>query len=240
MPAQGKAALRAGEVHVWRVDLAAHGDAAGGLAGALDDEERARAQRFYFERDRRRFAASHAILRDILRRYLGISAGEVRFTLDRYGKPSLAGEGERGDLRFNMSHSGELALYAVAAGRDVGVDVEYTEREFDFDAIAERFFSVAEAAEIRALAAGQRAQAFFNCWTRKEAYIKARGLGLFLELDSFSVSTVALTHGEAVAVRLPPDAEGRWSVVNVDAGRGYAAAVAAEGAHPRVAFFDWA
>jgi 4'-phosphopantetheinyl transferase len=180
------------------------------------------------------------MLRDILGRYLGVGAGQVEFTLDQYGKPSLGGEGARGDLRFNMSHSGELALYAVAAGRDVGVDVECTGREFDFDGIAERFFSPAEAAEIQALAAGQRAQAFFNCWTRKEAYIKARGLGLFLELDSFSVSTAVLTHGEAVAVRLPPDAERRWSVVNVDPGRGYAAAVAVEGAHPSFKFFDWA
>src|SRR5262249_23128168 len=144
----------------------------------LSPEERERADRFHFARDRDRFVIAHAVLRQILALYLQSQPELIQFVQQKHGKPELAPESNPLGLTFNLSHSGEVALVAVAAHMQLGVDVELMRSDFGGEEIAERFFSRPEVEKLRLLAAHQRTRAFFQCWTRKEAYLKARGEGL--------------------------------------------------------------
>ena len=154
------------------------------LARSLNADEQARAARFIRESDRRHFIAARGQLRAILALYTAQAAVSIRFSYNPQGKPALA----MGEPRFNLSHSAGLGLLAVAAGQEVGVDVEEIARQVDYTNISKRYFASGEAAALLALPAADQRQAFFNCWTRKEAYIKARGLGMAIPLDSFEVS----------------------------------------------------
>jgi 4'-phosphopantetheinyl transferase len=183
----------------------------------LAPEERERSLRFRFAEHRRQFIVCRGALREALAGYVEQSPALLRFDCNRYGKPALSGE----DIRFNLSHSGVWAMLAVS-DREVGIDIERIEPRFMQDQIPERFFSAREVTELRSLPRCEQTAAFFRCWTRKEAYIKARGLGLALPLDSFDVS-------------LRPDdppallRAGNWSIQNLEAPSGYAAAIVAEG-----------
>jgi len=236
-------------VHVWRAGLDVEAAQVETLREILDENERSRAQGFLFERDRRRFIVSHGVLRVMLGRYLGIEPKEIGFAQNAWGKPSVAaaaGGSARPtgalDLRFNMSHSHELALYALAAGREVGVDIEYVESARACAEIAERFFASDEAAAIKALPEESRPRAFFACWTRKEAYVKATGMGLSIPLDGFVVSIAPglVLRSEAPLRRVADDSAllsttfdereaGRWSLIDIAAGPLYAAAIAVQG-----------
>lgn len=155
----------------------------------LSPDERERAERFHFDRDRDRFIARRGILRTLLARRLGETPSALRFTCNPYGKPGLAG----GGCAFNLSHSRGYALYAFG-DIDVGCDIEFHDPRFLADKIPERLFSAAEVRELRAYPDERQTAAFFDAWTRKEAYIKARGLGLALSLDSFDVSLAPSEH----------------------------------------------
>lgn len=188
------------------------------LYETLAPEERDRAQRFRFVADRRHYIACRGAMREILSHYLEVEPSAIRFTLNRYGKPMLV----ESDVRFNVSHSGQWAMLAVTRGRQVGIDIERMDPRFAQEQIPERFFSPREVADLRSLPAHEQVAAFFRCWTRKEAYIKARGMGLALELDSFDVT---LRPDQAPAL----DRAGNWSIRNLEAPAGYAAAIVAEG-----------
>jgi 4'-phosphopantetheinyl transferase len=175
-----------GDLRIWHASLDLDDDLAAGLAETLADDERARAARFMFERDRRRFVAARGILRSILGAMLALDANRVRFAYAERGKPSLAGELGH-DISFNLAHSEGHALIAVANGADVGVDLEAIQPRIEPLAIAERFFAPNERAALRALPEAEHLPAFFRCWTRKEAYIKALGSGLSHPLDQFEV-----------------------------------------------------
>lgn len=177
------ATLGSGEVHVWRVDLDAPGADGDAEAAGLSADERARAARFHFARDRERFLRGHAALRHLLAGYAGREPHALIFAEGAQGKPALPGTG----LEFNLSHSDGCAVLAVTRGRRVGVDVERIQAERATLAVARRFFAPAEAAAVAAAAPSERALTFFRCWTRKEAYVKARGEGLSLPLDRFEV-----------------------------------------------------
>ena len=211
-PTAGRAPPRllGGDVaHVWRVEL----DADGGDATVLSDDERFRAERMGDGRVRRRFLASRAWLRVILGDYLGVDGGTVRFALAGRGKPSLV---DGRDLCFSLSRSAGLAFVAVTRGRAVGVDVERVRPDVDHDRVASQFFSPAEATALRELPGPDRQDAFFRLWVRKEAVAKASGAGLGDGIGHLDV------RGDAVA--------GRWSVTTLDAGPGFAAALAVDGA----------
>jgi 4'-phosphopantetheinyl transferase len=184
----------------------------------LDAEERAQAQRFRFDRDRRRYVVRHLWLRELLARRLECSPREIRFAHNPFGKPALPGR----DLNFNLSRSAGKALCVVAQGVELGCDLELRNRDLATDAVAERFFSPIEQLCLSSLPADRRVEGFFNCWTRKEAYIKARGLGLSYPLDAFDVS---LAPDEPA--RLLRGCEG-WSVQSFEPAPGFAAAVVAE------------
>lgn len=231
--------LARGEVHVWRADLARLGAESQRLADVLSPDELERAARFRFERDRRRFVLSRAALRIILGLYLESKPDSVRFTHNSFGKPMLSEEAARVPLHFNASHSHELALYALSAEREVGVDVEQVRAEFASEEVAARFFSRSEVEALRGVAPGQRARAFFDCWARKEAYVKARGEGLSYPLDKFAVS---LAPGETPALltdELAPGEVSEWLVAELRAADGYAAALAVRSREVKLKLFDW-
>jgi 4'-phosphopantetheinyl transferase len=217
------------EVQVWRIPLDLDPETLAVLSDLLDPLERARAGRFRFERDRRRFIAARGRLRQVLSRYSGGRPEALRFRYGPHGKPELEPEDRSDSLRFNLSHAHELALLAVARGRDVGVDLEWSGREVEALELAERFFSRAEARALWRLPEPRRAAAFFRCWTRKEAYIKARGEGLSLPLDAFDVSLARGHQSALLATRGDPEEAARWRIRDLPAGPGYVAAVAARG-----------
>ena len=233
---QGRPVL-GNEVHVWRVALDRAPSDVAPFWEVLAPDERRRAERFHFERDGARFAVARAALRMVLGRYLGVDPVEVAFDYGRRGKPRLVGASP--PVRFNVSHSDGLALLAFARGRELGVDVERARDLADLEEIAERFFSTREASTLGALPPAERRAAFFRCWTRKEAWIKATGEGLAQPLDAFEVS---LTAGEAPrlerVVGQPGEAE-RWWFADLAPARGYAGALAVRGRPSGLARWNW-
>lgn len=199
------------------------------LRSLLAPAEVERAGRFHFERDRDSFIIARGMLRTILSAYLELPPAELRFISNEYGKPALSDDDNAVGLRFNVSHSRELALCAVARGRDVGIDVEYVRADFASDGVAERFFSRPEVAALRNLPQNRRTAGFFNCWTLKEAYIKARGEGLSFPLDRFHVSLVEGERRATLEVTGDPLEAARWSLQTLSPEDGYAAAIAVEG-----------
>jgi 4'-phosphopantetheinyl transferase len=219
--------LQTGDVHVWRVDLEQTDDAVKRFGTTLDAAERVRASRFYFERHRRAFVVGRGFLRDVLGRYLQSQPQELEFSYGAYGKPALNGEHKATKLRFNMSHSHNVGLLAITEERVIGVDVEHIRADFATEEIARRFFSRCEVDVFNTLAKEEQVAAFFRCWTRKEAFIKATGRGLSQALDGFDVT---LGPGvEAELLRVEDDDASRWSMCDIDVGQDYAAALAIEG-----------
>jgi 4'-phosphopantetheinyl transferase len=215
------------EVHVWRVAL--NESHAAELRPLLSSDECARADRFHFARDCHRFIVARGMLRKILGAYLKKEPGHLSFSYSPYGKPALADERDAGELSFNLSHANELALIAVTRGRGVGVDIEFIRPEFASEEIAERFFSTHEVAALRALPKSIQSEAFFNCWTRKEAYIKAIGEGMSMPLDQFQVSLAPGSRAELLGNLRDANEVSRWSLQELAPGPGYAAAIAVEG-----------
>jgi 4'-phosphopantetheinyl transferase len=190
------------------------------LASLLDDAERTRAARFRFARDRDRFIARRGQLRLLLAEHGAGDPAAIRYTENAYGKPALA---DRPDLRFNLSHSAGLALCAVATGGEVGCDIEWRDPELADAQVAKRLFGPGEWSAFEALPAAQRTAGFFNCWTRKEAFIKAIGLGVSHPLDSFEVTLVP---GDPA--RIVSGGDG-WGLASFEPAPGYQAALVAPG-----------
>lgn len=206
------------------------------LSGLLDDSERRRASRFRFARDAQRFIVSHAALRLIISEFAAIPAPDLIFEYNAYGKPRLAQDDK---LFFNLSHSGEWALCCVTRLGEVGIDIECC-RNIDDGAFASRFFSDCEHDALSGLPAEQREKGFFSCWTRKEAYIKAKGRGLSLPLDRFSVQCLPDLPAALLASEDHPDDVLRFRLWNLPAPAGYQAALALCGAWEGVpAVCEW-
>lgn len=215
--------LAASEVHVWRASLEQPAAVVERFRRTLEPDELDRAARFHFEKHRRHFIVGRGFMREVIGRYLQADAEALRFSYGTYGKPALASEHT---LRFNLSHSGEVALLGVTLDAELGIDVERVRPDFATGDIARRYFSRVEVADFDALPAEEQAEAFFRCWTRKEAYIKAIGKGLSQPLDAFDVT---LAPGVAAALlRAQGDDVTRWMMAEIDVGPGYAAAVIVE------------
>ena len=227
------------EVDIWRINLAGQSDETEQCRRLLSPDEVERANRFYFERDRRRFTVARAAMREILSRYTGVVAKDLCFSYGRRGKPEVAADLDS-RIKFNLSHSSEFALLAVTQGLTVGVDLEWIKPDFATDSIAEQFFSAAEVQTLQSLPAAQRAEAFFSCWTRKEAYIKALGEGLSVPLESFAVAFAPGVPAALLHVRVDPTEVGRWSMYNIEVGEGYKAALVVEGKNHRLKQMEWA
>jgi len=227
------------EIHVWRATLDQTPSQIQGFLHNLAADEQAKAERFYFERDREHFIAARGVLRAILGGYLNRAPESLSFCYSSHGKPALAGESDGEPIRFNVSHSYGVALYAITRGREVGIDLERIRFDLAVAEIAERFFSRREVAMLRTLPTEAQRQAFFRCWTRKEAYIKARGEGLSLPLDQFDVS---LAPGEPAAVlgtQRDPSEASRWSLQELTPAPGYAATLTVEGHGWHLTRWQW-
>lgn len=222
-------ALSERRVDVWRIAMDQPRTRVAALYAILDGGEQARAGRFYFEQHRRRFTVARGVLRHLLGAYLRISPDRVAFAYGAHGKPSVARGANPPDIRFNVSHSNECALFAFTLRREVGVDVEYMRANLDVEALARHSFSRWEVEVLYNLPAPVRREAFFNCWTRKEAFIKAHGEGLSLGLDRFDVT---LAPGEPAVLRRfegNPAELAKWTMRALEAPAGYKAALAVEG-----------
>lgn len=215
--------LRGGVVHLWQRRLSTSAAEVSACYGLLSSDEQERARRFRVERPRDEFVLTRGTLRCLLAQYLGIIPPEVRFSYAVQGKPALEGEST---LCFNVSHTDGLALMAFVKRRAIGVDVEKLDRKIEAERLAERFFSERECQALRPLRRDELQAAFFRCWTRKEAYIKAKGSGLSLPLHQFDVSIAERDRDALLATRPDPTEAARWTVCDVPMCTGYVAAVA--------------
>lgn len=231
-------ALEPGAVEVWRAPLDLTDERRAALFATLSGDERERAARFAFERERNRFIAGRGTLRLILASCLGCGPAELRFDYGPRGKPALGGAARASGVFFNLAHSHGRVVYAVTRGRTVGVDLEKVRPEVEHERLAQRYFAPGEVAALAALPAEERRRAFFTCWTRKEGYLKATGDGLATPLDSFEVPLAPGATAALVCHRTDPGEVARWSLADLDAGPDYAAALVTEGAAAAIRYRD--
>ena len=230
----------ADEVHVWQASLEVLPQEQERLHRILDSEERSRADRFRFPKDRRHYTVARGVLRLLLARYLHTSPEALNFSYNQYGKPALIEDVNPNKLQFNLSHSGERVLYAFALQRELGIDIEWRDRHIgEMEQIAKRYFSPYETQQLLALPESQRVSGFFNCWTRKEAYIKARGRGLSLPLHEFDVTLKPVEPAQLLATRDDPTHASRWVMRGLKPGRDYVAALAVEGDGWELKCWQW-
>lgn len=234
LPAVAGPQLGSNEVHVWRAYLDVDSAAQERLSVLLSSAEQERAARFAFARDRNRFAVARAILRRLLGGYLREPPQDVVLENLAYGKPIVAATSRIPSLRFNLSHSHQFALFAFCLEHEVGIDIEKIRPQVAFEGIENRYFSPDERAELEILPHDLRPEGFFLCWTRKEAYVKARGEGLKVPLESFSVS---LTPGKPAVLRSSD--EQRWSLYSLVPATGFVAAFVIEGCGHRLQLWEW-
>jgi 4'-phosphopantetheinyl transferase len=199
-----------------------------GAEAVLSDAERRRARRFTYPAGRRRFIVARARLRQLLGARLGVPPESVEFLYGAHGKPALARRFADSDLRFNVSHCDDVAVYALSTGREVGIDVEAIRVIPGGDDIPARFFSPRENAAYRALDARDRPLAFLNCWTRKEAFLKALGDGLYHPLDRFDVSLAPGEPAKILRVENTPGDQCGWRMEGFSPAPGFVAAVVSE------------
>ena len=220
--------LRHEEVHVWRVAIDGIRQAYEGYWETLAPDEKARAERYHFERDRDRFVLARGVLRMILGRYLNLAPQDVRFSYTEYGKPYLQSESAPSDITFNLTHSHKLAVLAVAHARQIGVDLEYVRPDLASESIAKRFFAGNEITALFSQPPQVRTEAFFHCWTRKEAFIKAVGEGLSYPLDQFTVAFTPESKPALLEIGGSAKEAGRWALYKLSPGEGYVGALAVE------------
>jgi 4'-phosphopantetheinyl transferase len=222
------------EIHVWLASLIVEPQVVQSLEATLGPDEVAKANRFVKPRDRLRFITARGILRELLAAYVDEPASALKFDYGAFGKPILRAAGLRKSMRFNLSHSHDLSLYAFSGFREVGVDIELLRPDFAGEEIASRFFAPQEVADLLTLPPELRVEGFFNCWTRKEAYVKARGDGLQVPLDGFHVSLIP-NYPE----RLNSLDSARWTLRSLKVPYPFVAALVAEGSNWRTRLLRW-
>lgn len=227
------------DIHVWRASLEVPSARLEYLYRMLSEDEVNRAKQYCFEQVRRRFIIRRGLLRCILSGYLGQSPSEIFFSYNSYGKPALVSMYGEPALYFNVSHSGGLALYAITQSQEVGVDIERIRPVEDAEDIVKRFFSSQEKAEFNTLPERIKKQAFFTCWTRKEAVIKAMGQGLSYPLDKFSVSMIPDEKARLVETKGYENKKTTWFLKAIRLSSGYVAAVAVEGYDLFIRHWQW-
>lgn len=226
-----------GDVHVWRVDLDHSAPALLARGTILSPQEQARADRFHFSVDRLRWVAAHVALRLILARYTDTAPDRLCFAHGSQGKPTIAGAEDT--WHFNLSHSRALALIAVTRLGPIGVDVEWRRPETPILEIARQICGPGELATLCGLPPAQRVEAFYTCWTRKEALIKAEGSGMTAPLDRFEVSLDPDRPPSVLQVNGDREAAAGWAVRDLDPGPGYAGALAVHGTGCTVTLLEW-
>jgi 4'-phosphopantetheinyl transferase len=227
------------DVHIWRAGIDLPIESVMKFNEFLSHDEKIRAEHFRFEHDRNRFIASRGILRQILASYMGIKPGEIRFSYEKNGKPNLHEETHKSGIRFNLSHSGELALYSFTQGHAVGVDIEYMAEISDMEQVVEQFFTAEERACFAAAPASMKRETFYWWWTRKEALGKATGVGLLEPVPGeASVRVEEQTTGIACGSG-DESAAPKWSIWHVEPADKFAGTVVADGYGLGVRCWQW-
>lgn len=240
LAAPKKLTLSPDQVHVWCASLRASEPCTHDLYSTLAQDEVVRAARYHFAEDRARFIVARGLLRCILGRYLDTPPDRLRFRYGSHGKPVLTGEEGGNGLQFNASHSRDLVLYAMAWDRQIGVDLEQIQPIPCVGQIVEQHFASSERAAFRALPTKEQREAFYRCWTRKEAFVKARGLGFALLPDRFEVTLAPGVPAKLLKVSGNPKEASRWALHDLDPASGYVGALAVEGHGLRLACWRWA
>jgi len=221
--------LGTNDIQVWKASLDQDASQLQILQNNLTPEESAKALQLCFPRDRRYFIVTRALLRMLLGYYLDIQPSKVQFLYRRQGKPALVNDSNITKLNFNLSHSNGLVLYCLTRGREIGVDIQGTQMNIPYRIIANKFFSPHEVSMFRDLPICMQKDAFFKCWTRKEAYIKARGEGILGTLNHFDVSIAPDKKAELLSVYGDPKETYQWSLLDLFPGPGFVGALAVEG-----------
>lgn len=227
------------DVHIWHASLEQPGEAVQALRAFLSEDELKRAERFHYDLHRGHFIAGRGILRHLLSLYTGIEPGQLQLEYTRNGKPFLPGMDGASGIRFNLSHSGGMAVYAFTRGREVGIDIEHQRPIDDMDRIAERNFSAREYTTLRNLPEGEQLEAFYLCWTRKEAFIKAIAEGISFPLQQFDVTLIPGEPARLLSVDGSSEIARRWSMHNLTIAKGYAAALVIEGSDCTLRLHMW-
>lgn len=231
--------LSSNDVHLWRAKLDQSDECIKQLAQMLSEEEQRKTERFHSDKDRKRFIVTRGVLRTILSRYLDVEPNRLRLGYRSHGKPYLVEKSSGEEICFNLSHSHSLSLYAFTRSRQIGVDIEYIRPIPEADQIVARFFSLNEHSMWQQLSKDQKQEAFINCWTRKEAYIKARGEGLSLPLDQFDVSFDPGKRAALLITSGASDESSRWLLRAIQPGPGYVAALVVEGYDWQLKCLEW-
>ena len=228
-------------IDLWWISVSAHRHRLDALKNLLTDEERRRADRYLFEKDHDVFVIARGSMRELIGAYLGRDAKGIRFSYGRKGKPSVAlPSGGRLDLRFNLSHSKGAILLGVLLGHEIGVDVEYMRPLLDGAGIARRYFSPAECRALAEVSIERQKEAFFNGWTRKEAFIKATGEGLSRPLHSFDVELRPGRPARLMGLRSSASSAEKWEIRDIaPPEEGYRAAFCVEAAPWRVHHYGY-
>jgi 4'-phosphopantetheinyl transferase len=230
--------LATSEVHILFSDLKRDTSDLARLEYYLAADERARAEHLRSGQVRNRFVAGRGFLREALSIYMGVRPEEIRFSIGDYGKPNLAGEAGFEHLSFNLSHSADLAILAIAGDREVGIDLEKISEGLQFNEMARIFFSHRELEEFFTLPADEQLAAFYRCWTRKEAYMKGCGRGFSQSSDSFDVSLLPGDPPALIMHRTSPDEPFLWRLIDISVPTGYCATLAVTGGTPLIRFFS--
>jgi 4'-phosphopantetheinyl transferase len=228
-----------GGVEVWSISLCASESAVSTLEQLLSEDEIARANRFRFEEHRRRYTIGRGVLRSILGSRLGIAAKELQFRYEEYGRPELLDHQNSLGISFNMAHSGDLAVVAVSEARRVGIDLEQVRNEVQCLELAQNYFSPRERDQIACLPASDQTAAFFACWTRKEAFLKALGMGLSYPLSEFTVTVSPDATPALEEVESDPLAVNRWHFVNLQLADGYFGTLVYDNDHCEIKTAEW-
>lgn len=233
--------LRLGEseVHIWKANLNLQPSVVTGLIEVLSEDELEKAGRFHFDIDRTYYIAARGFLRKLLGRYTQIDPAQIQFQYNEYGKPELLEQANQGFLRFNISHSAGVGLFAFTMKNDLGVDIEYLRSDLADEQIARRNFSPLEVNALLCVPDEERMKVFFNCWTRKEAYIKAHGEGLSMPLDGFDVSCAPGEPASLLATRPDPSEASLWKMYGFEPEINYVGALAVKARKLHLKLWQW-
>ena len=234
-----KPVFQSNQLHIWQINRSQSDKTLDALWEFLSDDEKARAERFRFPRDRNRYIAGRGAMRDILSRYVQHAPQALRFYYGLNGKPYLTTEFNSASLYFNLSHSNELALLGVFPAADIGIDIEFAREKFSGKDIAERYFSEFEISELESLPETHKVAGFFNCWTRKEAFIKALGDGLSRPLSQFDVTLKPEAEAKLLRTEWDTEEAKKWVLQDISVAPKYHAAVAVKAKIKAIQLWHW-
>jgi 4'-phosphopantetheinyl transferase len=228
--------LNSTDIHIWKAKLNISLSTQNDFWQILSADEKTRANRFRFPHLRMHYIAARGVLRNLIAQYLSISPADIQFNYGKQGKPFLV---NFPNFKFNVSHSEDLAVFAFAKEMEIGIDVEYINPKIDIEVIAPNFFSQNEVTTLFKLAPKERITGFFNCWTRKEAFIKAKGGGLSIPLDQFEVTLLAKDTPKILAINWAPEDVKNWSLFSFNPRKEFVGALTTNGNIEKVSFFEF-